>query len=141
MNEIARSGQIVPLLQPKAVTSMNTDTDILEDDLSSAIGTKTLVAHNPVLDGLPTSRETEQQITGLFGGSSCYGIPSRAPRAAKSRDSAVRTPSWEYVNNAWSKITKYYELTDKSYQIYAVAAFLNPTQRRDFFDNSWVGKL
>jgi hypothetical protein len=27
------------------------------------------------------------------------------------------------------------ELTDKSYQVYATA------QRRDFFDNAWVGKL
>ena len=26
----------------------------------------------------------------------------------------------------------------KSHQIYATATFLNPTQRRDFFDNSWV---
>jgi hypothetical protein len=53
----------------------------------------------------------------------------------------VRTPQseprlWEYINNAWSKITKYYELTDKSYQIYAAATFLNPIQRRDFFDNT-----
>jgi hAT family C-terminal dimerisation region len=38
-------------------------------------------------------------------------------------------------------MTKYYQLTDKSHQIYAAATFLNPTQRRDFFDNSWVGKL
>jgi hypothetical protein len=34
-----------------------------------------------------------------------------------------------------------YQLTDKSHQIYAAATFLNPTQRRDFFDNAWVGKL
>jgi hypothetical protein len=66
MNEIARSGQIVPLLQPKAVTSnaMNTDMDILEDDLSIATGTKTL---NLVPDGLPTSREAEQQIHHIGG--------------------------------------------------------------------------
>jgi hypothetical protein len=69
MNEIARSRQIVPLLQPKAVTSnaMNTDMDILEDDLSSATGTKTLVAHNLMPDGLPTSREAEQQIHHIGG--------------------------------------------------------------------------
>jgi hypothetical protein len=58
----------------------------------------------------------------------------------------ARTPQseprlWECVNNAWSKMTKYYTLTDKSHQIYATATFLDPTQRRDFFDNSWVGKL
>ena len=38
-------------------------------------------------------------------------------------------------------MTKYYILTDKSYQIYAAATFLNPTQRRDFFDNSWIAHL
>jgi hypothetical protein len=38
-------------------------------------------------------------------------------------------------------MTKYYELTDKSYQIYAAATFSNLTQRRDFFDNARVDKL
>jgi hypothetical protein len=38
-------------------------------------------------------------------------------------------------------VTKYYTLTDKSHQIYAAATFLNPTQRCDFFENSWIGKL
>ena len=38
-------------------------------------------------------------------------------------------------------MTKYYVLTDKSHRIYAAATFLNPTKRRDFFDNAWVGKL
>ena len=38
-------------------------------------------------------------------------------------------------------MTKYYEPTDKSHQIYAAAAFLNPTRRSDSFDNSSVGKL
>jgi hypothetical protein len=35
------------LLQPKVVTSnaMNIDADLLDDDLSSAMGTETLVAH------------------------------------------------------------------------------------------------
>jgi hypothetical protein len=36
---------------------------------------------------------------------------------------------------------KYYELTDKSHQIYAAATFLNPTERLDFFDANWVGEL
>jgi len=48
-----------------------------------------------------------------------------------------RTPQseprvWGCASDTWSKMTKYYELTDKSYQIYAAATFLNPTQRRDF---------
>ena len=47
----------------------------------------------------------------------------------------------EFVNNAWSSMTKYYELTDKSHQIYAAAIFLNPTQWRDFVDDSWGGSF
>jgi hypothetical protein len=59
----------------------------------------------------------------------------------KSRTPQSEPRLWECVNNAWSKMTKYYELTDRSHQIYATATFLNPTQRRDFFDSAWVGKL
>jgi hypothetical protein len=49
----------------------------------------------------------------------------------------ARTPQseprlWECVNNAWSKMTRYDELTNKSYQIYAAATFLNPTQAATF---------
>ena len=36
---------------------------------------------------------------------------------------------------------KCYQLTDESHQTYAAATFLNPTQRRDIFDSTWVGKL
>jgi hAT family protein len=58
----------------------------------------------------------------------------------------ARTPPseprlWECVNNAWQKMMKYYKLTDKSHQLYAAATFLNPTQRRDFFDTNWTGEL
>jgi hypothetical protein len=28
-----------------------------------------------------------------------------------------------------------------SFMFYTIATFLNPTQRRDLFDNAWVGKL
>jgi hypothetical protein len=41
---------------------MNIDADLLDDDLSSAMGTETLVGHNLVPDGLPTSSGPEQQI-------------------------------------------------------------------------------
>ena len=34
---------------------MNIDPDLLDDDLSSTVGTETLLAHDIVLDGLPTS--------------------------------------------------------------------------------------
>jgi hypothetical protein len=42
---------------PKAVTSdkMNIDPDLLDDDLSSAMGTETLLDHDLMPDGLPTS--------------------------------------------------------------------------------------
>jgi len=48
---------------------MNIDPDLLDDDLSSAMGTKTLLAHNLVPDGLPaSSREpAEQQIRYIRG--------------------------------------------------------------------------
>jgi hypothetical protein len=46
---------------------MNIDADLLGDDLSSAMGTETLVVHNIVLDGLPTSSGPEQQIHLLEG--------------------------------------------------------------------------
>jgi hypothetical protein len=56
-------------LQPKVATSnaMNIDADLLGDDLSSAMGTETLVAHNPVPDGLPNSSGPEQQIHYIRG--------------------------------------------------------------------------
>jgi hypothetical protein len=43
------------------------DADLLGDDLSSAMGTETLVVHNLVPDGLPTSSRPEQQIHLLEG--------------------------------------------------------------------------
>jgi hypothetical protein len=35
--------------------TMNIDPDLLSDDLSSAMGTETLLAHDLVLEGLPVS--------------------------------------------------------------------------------------
>lgn len=46
---------------------MNIDADLLGDDLSSATGTETLVAHNLVPDGLPTSGGPEQQVHYIRG--------------------------------------------------------------------------
>ena len=41
---------------------MNIDPDLLDDDLSSTMGTETLLAHDLVPDGLPTSsREPAEQ--------------------------------------------------------------------------------
>jgi hypothetical protein len=36
---------------------------------------------------------------------------------------------------------KYYELTDKSHQIYAAVTFLNLIKRLDFFDVNWIREL
>jgi len=57
INEIARSRQIVPLLQAKVVTSnvMNVDPDLLDDYFSSVIGTEMLLASDLVPDRLPAS--------------------------------------------------------------------------------------
>jgi hypothetical protein len=79
VNEIARSRQFFPLLQPKAVTSnaMTTDPD-LNDDLSSAMGTETLLVHDLVPDGLPASsrgllnRYNNRQIRQVFYSRFCY---------------------------------------------------------------------
>ena len=46
---------------------MSIDPDLLDDDLSSAMGTETLVGHNLVPDGLPTSSGPEQQIHYIRG--------------------------------------------------------------------------
>ena len=48
---------------------MNIDPDLLSDDLSSAIGTETLLAHDIVPEGLPASskRPPEQQIHHIGG--------------------------------------------------------------------------
>ena len=48
---------------------MNIDPDLLDDDLSSAMGTETLLNHDLVSDGLPaSSREpAEQQIHRIKG--------------------------------------------------------------------------
>ena len=48
---------------------------------------------------------------------------------------------WKCVNNSWKKMKKYYELINKSHQIYAAATFLNLTERLDFFNKTWTGEL
>jgi hypothetical protein len=48
---------------------MNIDLDLLSDDLSSAVGTETLLAHDLVPEGLPASSKgpAEQQIHHIGG--------------------------------------------------------------------------
>ena len=49
---------------------MNIDPDLLNDDLSSAMGTETLLAHDLVPEGLPASSKepAEQQQIRHIGG-------------------------------------------------------------------------
>jgi hypothetical protein len=47
----------------------------------------------------------------------------------------------ECINNSWSKLKHYYDLTDSSHQIYAAATFLNPTKRLAHFEKQWTGDL
>ena len=46
----------------------------------------------------------------------------------------------EFINNAWSKLREYNNLTDNSHSIYAAATLLNPSQRRHFFKQYWTGE-
>jgi hypothetical protein len=41
--------------------------------------------------------------------------------------------------NAWEKLTKYYNKTDEAHIIYAAAILLHPAQRKRWFDKNWVG--
>jgi hypothetical protein len=40
--------------------------------------------------------------------------------------------------NAWEKLQKYYNLTDRSHQIYAAALLLHPEHRKRYFDTHWI---
>jgi hypothetical protein len=42
------------------------------------------------------------------------------------------------INNAWLKLHKYWELTDNSHQIYALATLLHPALRKQYFDDHWT---
>lgn len=40
--------------------------------------------------------------------------------------------------NAWEKLTKYYNLTDRSHSIYATALLLHPSHRKHYFNSHWT---
>jgi hypothetical protein len=84
---------------------MNIDVDLSDDDLSSAMGTETLLARDLVPEALLTA---EQQVHHI-GGIRYLVVDQSANRRHTSKVSEI--------------------------------CFLNPTQRRDFFDDAWVGKL
>jgi hypothetical protein len=46
----------------------------------------------------------------------------------------------ECMLNSWSVIRKYYDLTDKSHNIYAAATLLNPLYRIAYFEKNWTGE-
>src|SRR3954452_4257928 len=45
------------------------------------------------------------------------------------------------VNSSWKVLTKYYELTDRSHTVYAMATILNPTLLSSYFERHWSGTL
>jgi hypothetical protein len=42
--------------------------------------------------------------------------------------------------NAWEKLSKYYNKTDASHEIYAAATLLHPAHRKAYFDDQWTSK-
>jgi len=46
----------------------------------------------------------------------------------------------ESINNAWTKLKEYNNLTDNSHSVYAAATLLNPSQRGLFFKKYWTGE-
>jgi hypothetical protein len=72
---------------------MNIDQDLLDDDLSSAMGTEMLLAHDLVPDGLPASsrQPAEQQIHHIKGGR-YLAVDQTANRCHGSQVSKI----WQY---------------------------------------------
>jgi hAT family C-terminal dimerisation region len=60
-------------------------------------------------------------------------------RQSLSNSRRGRSPLAITYNNAWEKLTKYYNLTDKCHSIYAAALLLHPSYRKRFFDDYWIG--
>jgi hypothetical protein len=50
-------------------------------------------------------------------------------------------PLTEAVMNSWSKLRKYYELTDNSHSVYAAATLFYPCLRMTHFNRTWTGEL
>ena len=52
----------------------------------------------------------------------------------------MKSPLTIAHQNAWDKLTKYYNKTDECHLIYAAATLFNPKQRKAFFDKHWKTK-
>jgi hAT family C-terminal dimerisation region len=51
-----------------------------------------------------------------------------------------KTPLAMAYQNAWEKLTKYYNMTDDSHSIYAAATLLHPAYRKTYFDRQWTSE-
>ena len=72
---------------------MNIDQDLLDDDLSSAMGTETLLAHDLVPDGLSaSSREPAEQQIHHIKGARYLAVDQTANRRHSSQVSKI----WQY---------------------------------------------
>ena len=72
---------------------MNIDQDLLDDDLSSAMGTETLLAHDLVPDGLPaSSREPAEEQIHYIKGARYQAVDQTANRRHGSQVSKI----WQY---------------------------------------------
>jgi hypothetical protein len=50
-----------------------------------------------------------------------------------------KTPLAIAYQNAWEKLSKYYNKTDNSHSIYAAATLLHPSYRKQYYDDTWTG--
>ena len=50
-----------------------------------------------------------------------------------------KTPLAIAYQNAWEKLSKYYNKTDASHSIYAAATLLHPSYRKQYYDDTWTG--
>jgi hypothetical protein len=64
------------------------------------------------------------------------GHQERAIQKLKTQGKS-KSPLAVAHQNAWEKLTKYYNKTDDCHLIYAAATLLNPKHRKAFFDRHW----
>ena len=59
-------------------------------------------------------------------------------REAEQSSRRARSSRAVCHQNAWEKLLKYYNLTDRSHSIYATALLLHPQHRKHYFDSHWI---
>jgi hypothetical protein len=80
--------------------------------------------HGSIWEALPVLEALLEKMEEGRGG-------EQSNRRAKS----IRAISHQ---NAWEKLLKYYNLTDRSHSIYATALLLHPSHRKHYFDHHWT---